>query len=94
MKKYGVKYRIGSVAEAGSNKQLTPAKLAANDTAADSTSHEAFGDLIPYADPSWYQGYHSPYYNETHVALRQEIREWVEEYVTPNIEDWEEERQD
>ncbi|KAF5115037.1 hypothetical protein DV454_002577 [Geotrichum candidum] len=91
MKKYGVKYRIGSVAEAGSNKQLTPAKLAANDTAADSTSHEAFGDLIPYADPSWYQGYHSPYYNETHVALRQEIREWVEEYVTPNIEDWEEE---
>lgn len=88
MKKYGVKYRIGTV----SDKALSPAKLSAlapNETS--SIASETFGEMIPFADPSWYQGYYSPYYNETHVALRKEIREWVEEYIIPNIDDWEEE---
>lgn len=45
--------------------------------------------MIPYGDPAWYQGYHSPYYNESHVALRQEIRAWIEEKIEPNLNEWE-----
>jgi len=51
---------------------------------------DAYGDLVPYADPSWYQTYHSPYFNETHVALREEVREWVEEKLMPYVTEWDE----
>ncbi|KAI9762787.1 MAG: hypothetical protein M4579_000139 [Chaenotheca gracillima] len=53
---------------------------------------EAFGDLIPYADPSWYHSYHSPYHNESHVALREEIRAWVESDIEPNVFEWDEKK--
>ena len=43
---------------------------------------------MPYGDPSWYQAYHSPYYNESHKALRAEVRQWVEEKVEPNVHEW------
>jgi alkylation response protein AidB-like acyl-CoA dehydrogenase len=51
---------------------------------------DPYGDMVPYADPSWYQSYHSPYFNETHAALRAEIREWVEEEIMPNVTEWDE----
>ncbi|CZT52161.1 acyl-CoA dehydrogenase [Rhynchosporium secalis] len=51
---------------------------------------EPYGDLIPFADPSWYQGFYSPYFNETHAALRAEIREWVTEKVEPFVGEWDE----
>ncbi|KAF2643373.1 acyl-CoA dehydrogenase-like protein [Massarina eburnea CBS 473.64] len=53
---------------------------------------DAYGDLIPYADPSWYQSYHSPYFNESHAALRDEVRQWVEEKILPNVTEWDEAR--
>ncbi|KAN0102238.1 putative acyl-CoA dehydrogenase [Hyaloscypha variabilis] len=53
---------------------------------------DPFGDLIPFADPSWYQGYHSPYFNETHAALRAEIREWVTNEIEPFVGEWDEAR--
>lgn len=59
----------------------------------ESVPFDAFGDLVPYADPSWYQTYHSPYYNETHVALRAEVREWVETVLEPNVTEWDEAKQ-
>jgi hypothetical protein len=31
---------------------------------------ELFGEQIPFADPAWYCGFASPYYNESHVKLR------------------------
>ncbi|KAH6878132.1 acyl-CoA dehydrogenase/oxidase [Alternaria rosae] len=58
--------------------------------AEESEPFDAYGDLIPYADPSWYQTYHSPYYNDTHVALRDEVRQWVEEKLMPNVTEWDE----
>ncbi|KXT10857.1 hypothetical protein AC579_1929 [Pseudocercospora musae] len=61
--------------------------------AADAEEDEAmdqYGDMIPYADPSWYQTYHSPYFNETHAALRDEVRRWVEEEIMPNVTEWDE----
>jgi alkylation response protein AidB-like acyl-CoA dehydrogenase len=33
--------------------------------------------------------YHSPYYNETHAALRKEVREFIDEKVEANLNDWE-----
>ncbi|KAL0262496.1 hypothetical protein SLS55_001464 [Diplodia seriata] len=51
---------------------------------------DQFGDLIPFADPSWYQTYHSPYFNQTHADLRAEIREWVENEIIPNVTEWDE----
>ncbi|KAH6971680.1 acyl-CoA dehydrogenase/oxidase [Ilyonectria sp. MPI-CAGE-AT-0026] len=51
---------------------------------------DAFGEQIPFADPSWYQSYHSPYFNETHAALRAEIREWIEAEIEPNVTEWDE----
>ncbi|KAK5064337.1 hypothetical protein LTR84_000170 [Exophiala bonariae] len=51
---------------------------------------DAYGSLIPFADPNWYQGYHSPYFNETHAALRAEVREWVETEIEPYVTEWDE----
>ncbi|KAI0832176.1 acyl-CoA dehydrogenase NM domain-like protein [Hypoxylon sp. FL0890] len=54
---------------------------------------EPFGDLIPFADPSWYQGFHSPYFNESHAALRAEIRQWVDSEIEPNVTEWDEKKE-
>lgn len=61
---------------------------------------DQYGDMIPYADPAWYQTvrlletfakplctnnfskYHSPYFNQTHADLRNEVRTWVEESMS------------
>ncbi|GAB7358431.1 hypothetical protein MBLNU230_g2497t1 [Neophaeotheca triangularis] len=51
---------------------------------------DQYGDMVPFADPSWYQTYHTPYFNQTHADLRQEVREWVEEELQPNITEWDE----
>ncbi|OCL00711.1 acyl-CoA dehydrogenase NM domain-like protein [Cenococcum geophilum 1.58] len=51
---------------------------------------DQYGDLVPYADPSWYQSYHSPYFNQSHADLRAEVRQWVEEDIMPNVTEWEE----
>ncbi|KFA51140.1 hypothetical protein S40293_04725 [Stachybotrys chartarum IBT 40293] len=53
---------------------------------------EPFGQQIPFADPSWYQSYHSPYFDESHAALRAEVREWVEKEIAPNVGEWDEKK--
>ncbi|KAH0538266.1 hypothetical protein FGG08_005137 [Glutinoglossum americanum] len=53
---------------------------------------DPYGDLVPFSDPSWYQNYHSPYHNETHVALREEVRKWVDTEVEPYVGEWDEAR--
>ncbi|KAK7757422.1 hypothetical protein SLS62_000435 [Diatrype stigma] len=54
---------------------------------------EPFGDQVPFADPSWYQSYHSPYFNETHAALRAEVRAWVESEIEPYVTEWDEKKE-
>ena len=49
-----------------------------------------FGDLTPYCDPSWYQGHHSHYYNDTHRKFRVACREFVEKNITPFCHEWDE----
>lgn len=61
-----------------------------NQVKVESKALKPFGEMIPYGDPGWYQGYHSPYYNETHAALRAEIRAWMEEKVEPFLNEWDE----
>ncbi|KAL9625000.1 MAG: hypothetical protein Q9160_000729 [Pyrenula sp. 1 TL-2023] len=51
---------------------------------------DVYGSLIPFADPAWYQGYYSPYFNESHAALRAEVREWVENEIEPYVTEWDE----
>lgn len=47
-----------------------------------------FGEQIPFGDPSWYQGCHSPYYTESHIAWRAKCRQFVEDELMPNVEKW------
>jgi hypothetical protein len=62
--KYESKFCIGEL-EGLKKKELTKQK-------------GTFGDMIPYGDPNWYQGFHSPYYNETHQRFRVAIRKFIE----------------
>ncbi len=34
--------------------------------------------------------YHSAYFNESHAALRAEVRQWVEAEIEPNVTEWDE----
>lgn len=45
--------------------------------------------ISPFADPLWYTRGHSPYYNESHIRLRDEVRAYVDQYIAPNCEEWE-----
>lgn len=47
-----------------------------------------YGSTIPWAEPSWYTGRPSPYYKDSHRRLRDAVRKWCEEHVTPYSEEW------
>lgn len=49
-----------------------------------------FGELVPWGDPNWYQGWSSPYYNETHVKFRNQVREFCNKELIPNVHRWDE----
>jgi len=75
--------------------KATPALVTASSSSSAEpavTSQEPYGDMIPYGDPGWYQSYHSPYYKASHVALRNEMREWILKEVEPYVTEWDEAR--
>ncbi|KAL7951486.1 acyl-CoA dehydrogenase/oxidase [Trichoderma barbatum] len=101
LKKYKAKLQVGSLdtkpkEEPKPEPAPTPAPAAKAVVKASSSSEdeseplEAFGEQIPFADPSWYQNYHSPYFNESHVALRAELRQWIESDIEPYVTEWDE----
>ena len=45
----------------------------------------AFGQLVPFGDPSWYQRFNSPYYTESHVAWRARMRAFVDEHIVAKL---------
>lgn len=53
-----------------------------------STSGDRFGNPLPFCEPYWYQGYHSPYYHGGHKAFRAKVRQFVEEEIKPNVDKW------
>ncbi|KOS17963.1 Acyl-CoA dehydrogenase [Escovopsis weberi] len=100
LNKYKAKLQIGSLdtkpkTEAKVDAKQEPLQVAKprvkkEGSEEDSEPLEAFGDQIPFGDPSWYQSYHSPYHNETHAALRAEVREWIDREVEPYVTEWDE----
>ncbi|KAL0077398.1 putative acyl-CoA dehydrogenase [Phycomyces blakesleeanus] len=49
-----------------------------------------FGEGLPYSDPTWYQDWNSPFYNESHIRLRKDVRAFVDKEVTPFCHEWSE----
>jgi len=49
---------------------------------------DIFGDSRPCGDPAWYQGQYSPYYNDSHREVRAYIRDFVDENIMPNCNQW------
>ncbi|KAG9228905.1 putative acyl-CoA dehydrogenase [Amylocarpus encephaloides] len=103
LKKYKARLQVGSLDTKKSAAPPTPPPSPpaepmpgnAAKEVVDHTHEEAldpFGGLIPFADPSWYQGFHSPYFDESHAALREEIRAWVSDKVEPFVGEWDEAR--
>ena len=46
--------------------------------------------LVPFGEPLWYSRASSPYYNASHERLRDEVRAYVAEHITPHCAEWEE----
>lgn len=78
---------------ATAQKAVKAAESAAASQSDDGEALDPFGSQIPFADPSWYQSYHSPYYNATHAALRAEVCEWMEANVEPYVTEWDEKKE-
>lgn len=93
MASIGNKYKIGTL-EANATSAIVPAQCAVSEKSEMGgnprigTQQPEFGDLVPFGDANWYQGYYSPYYNESHAALRKEVREWVDEKIQPFVDEW------
>lgn len=49
-----------------------------------------FGSKTPFAEPAWYRGTPTAFYNESHVALRARVREFVDRELIPYCDEWEE----
>lgn len=52
--------------------------------------HVPFGSDIPYAEPAWYRGVPTPYYEEKHAVFRNKVRAYVDEYLRPFVDEWDE----
>lgn len=52
--------------------------------------HKPFGDQTPFAEPSWYRGDPTPYYQEKHAKFREQVRRYIDEHVRPYADDWDE----
>ncbi|KAL6229053.1 hypothetical protein BDW75DRAFT_250194 [Aspergillus navahoensis] len=52
---------------------------------------QAFGNPNPWSEPAWYNALASPYYNDSHRALRKYVRDYIQKYVEPHAEEWEHE---
>ncbi|KAF2246219.1 acyl-CoA dehydrogenase NM domain-like protein [Trematosphaeria pertusa] len=68
----------------------TPKKATLIPSVMDPQKKETFGNLGPWAEPSWYSSLASPYYNESHKRLRNALRAYVDEDIKPYMLEWEE----
>jgi alkylation response protein AidB-like acyl-CoA dehydrogenase len=44
-----------------------------------------FGETVQYAEPSWYQGFNTGYYKESHIRFRSACREFVDRELMPYL---------
>ncbi|KAI7874125.1 acyl-CoA dehydrogenase NM domain-like protein [Lichtheimia hyalospora FSU 10163] len=100
MQKVGLPMQIGVIAGAGDAAPApAPAAAAPKKTTPATLTHPqqlvmadgaVFGEGIPYGDPTWYQEWNSPYYNESHIRLRKIVREFVDKELMPYTHEWSE----
>jgi alkylation response protein AidB-like acyl-CoA dehydrogenase len=84
--KLGAKFLIGEVGS-------PDAEAVETDDVEDSNPlqvGEAFGDMVPFGDPMWYQDWYSPYYDESHRNVRKYVRDFVEKEIMPFTHEWDE----
>jgi alkylation response protein AidB-like acyl-CoA dehydrogenase/cytochrome b involved in lipid metabolism len=55
-----------------------------------SPKHTKTQEMILYSDPNWYQGFHSPYYNDSHIRFRTALRNFVDLEISPFVNEWSE----
>ena len=46
-----------------------------------------------FGDPYWYQSWNSPFYKASHRRLRAFMRKFIDEEITPNCHEWDNQRQ-
>lgn len=89
--KYGPQLYVGKLAAPEQIKDMREDREPATSKRVELAHTEnAFGEQIPYGDPAWYQDWHSPYYNESHLKFRAAVREFVEREVIPYCHEWDE----
>ncbi|KAI8823662.1 acyl-CoA dehydrogenase/oxidase [Fimicolochytrium jonesii] len=88
MDKYGPKLYIGDVGD-GLSAPSSDAP-AAEEPLEGLEEGDAFGEGVPFGDPSWYQDWGSPYYNESHRRVRAAMRQFVEKEIMPFCHEWDE----
>ena len=81
----------GATFAPGSKSSSLPSSSATSSSASlSSSSSHLFGELVPYGDPSWYQGWHSPYYKPSHHNFRAALRIFVDTHLAPFVHEWDE----
>eukprot|EP00357_Protocruzia_adherens_P027854 CAMPEP_0115034560 /NCGR_PEP_ID=MMETSP0216-20121206/40736_1 /TAXON_ID=223996 /ORGANISM="Protocruzia adherens, Strain Boccale" /LENGTH=372 /DNA_ID=CAMNT_0002413493 /DNA_START=249 /DNA_END=1364 /DNA_ORIENTATION=- len=89
LQKYGPKLLVGELQEGLEKKVRREERaIAAEHSGASYSATETFGENVPYGDPNWYQGWRSPYYNDSHKKYRAAIREYLEAELAPNVSRW------
>ncbi|KAG0210557.1 hypothetical protein BGX28_009193 [Mortierella sp. GBA30] len=91
LEKYGA-LCIGIIGEPPKGGAIVATTESAQSTATDDDELQ-FGDMVPFGDPSWYQQWGSPYYNESHRRLRRVIRAFVDKEIMPFVHEWDEAKQ-
>jgi alkylation response protein AidB-like acyl-CoA dehydrogenase len=89
LRQYGSKFYIGELR----NEIPNSPKGTEHEHSSTSVVDNLYGDQIPFGDPTWYQGWNSPYYKPSHYQFRTIVREFVDKEIAPNCHEWDEARQ-
>eukprot|EP01123_Difflugia_compressa_P012649 TRINITY_DN5504_c0_g1_i1.p1 TRINITY_DN5504_c0_g1~~TRINITY_DN5504_c0_g1_i1.p1 ORF type:complete len:539 (-),score=108.19 TRINITY_DN5504_c0_g1_i1:6-1601(-) len=84
---YGSKLYVGDVGS-----EIPSSPQGSDEHPTSSVVDTSFGSQIPYGDPTWYQGWNSPYYKESHISFRAYVRNFVETEIMPFCHDWDEDK--
>ncbi|GAA5829104.1 hypothetical protein JCM5353_005282 [Sporobolomyces roseus] len=89
LSKIASKYKIGTLS---SNSESTgeeqKEEVIEEEEQVDELDEQYFGELVPFGDPFWYQDWASPYYKDSHRKVRRAIRNFTDEFLTPNAHEW------
>ncbi|RIB04760.1 acyl-CoA dehydrogenase/oxidase [Gigaspora rosea] len=80
LKKYSPQLLIGEIGSAQTESEKEEV----------ARTESPFGDFVPQGDPYWYQGFYSPYYNDSHYRLCAAMRQLVEKEIMPYTFEWDE----